>query len=336
MSFTSLGDLAQNLLLRRQSASLQRSLSNLTSELVSGKYHDVAQSISGDFGPLATIERSLQVFEGFKAARSETDVVLTASQTTLSGLHTIVGDLGHEILAAVSLGQSNNVNAFINKASDQFENAVLLMNSRVGDRYLFSGQNATTPPIADPDAILTELRTATAAAVTSADFEQAIDDWFDLPGGGFDTLGYFGGDARNGAVRVGPSQQVRFEQTADSPAFKETLRSLGKLVLLSEGAFQSDTTSRFDVAQSAALGLIEAENHFTTQQATLGVSQGLLAAAEAQIEAERIALSEARSKLTDKDPFETASELEAVQTQIETLYTVTARNSRLNLMEYLR
>lgn len=336
MNFSSIGDLAQNLLLRRQSASLQHTLSRLTSELVTGKHDDVAGSIRGDFGPLATIQRSLQVFDGYASARADTDLLLTGSQQALEGVQNIVGGLGQELLAATSLGQMTAVDARIDQAADRFENTVLLMNARVGDRYLFSGENATTPPLSGATAILDELRLVVAGAVTVTDFEQAIDDWFDLPLGGFETLGYQGGAKRDGAVRIGPSHDIRFELTASDGAFRDTLRNLGKLVLVSEGSFAGGAEARTDIAESAALGLIAANDDFTGERAAIGNSQALLAAAETQVEAERVALIEARSKLTDVDPFETASQLEAVQTQIETLYTITARNSRLNLMEYLR
>jgi flagellar hook-associated protein 3 FlgL len=36
------------------------------------------------------------------------------------------------------------------------------------------------------------------------------------------------------------------------------------------------------------------------------------------------------------DPYEAATKLEAAQSQLEALYTVTARLSRLNLVDFLR
>jgi flagellar hook-associated protein 3 FlgL len=48
------------------------------------------------------------------------------------------------------------------------------------------------------------------------------------------------------------------------------------------------------------------------------------------------ALSLARNLITQADPFEVATELKAVQLQLETHYAMTARLSRLNLVEYLR
>ena len=40
--------------------------------------------------------------------------------------------------------------------------------------------------------------------------------------------------------------------------------------------------------------------------------------------------------MTEADPYRTATDLQAAQTRLETLYVLTARLSRLNLTEYLR
>jgi flagellar hook-associated protein 3 FlgL len=44
----------------------------------------------------------------------------------------------------------------------------------------------------------------------------------------------------------------------------------------------------------------------------------------------------ARADLVAIDPFEAATRMEAAQTQLETLYSVTARLSRLSLVDFLR
>ena len=51
--------------------------------------------------------------------------------------------------------------------------------------------------------------------------------------------------------------------------------------------------------------------------------------------AEASALQIARNGLVAADPYDTATAIQAVQTQIETLYTLTARLSRLSLTDYL-
>ena len=51
---------------------------------------------------------------------------------------------------------------------------------------------------------------------------------------------------------------------------------------------------------------------------------------------ERNALMLQRSELIGADPYETAAALTERQTQLETLYALTARVSRLSLAAYLR
>jgi flagellar hook-associated protein 3 FlgL len=44
----------------------------------------------------------------------------------------------------------------------------------------------------------------------------------------------------------------------------------------------------------------------------------------------------ARSDIVSVDPFEVATELQNLQVQLETIYTITARLSGLSLTKYLR
>ena len=65
--------------------------------------------------------------------------------------------------------------------------------------------------------------------------------------------------------------------------------------------------------------------------------------AEAQIDAaqarnanESFALQIARNDLVSADPYETASKLQETEAQLEMIYTITARMTRLSLLDYMR
>jgi len=73
----------------------------------------------------------------------------------------------------------------------------------------------------------------------------------------------------------------------------------------------------------------------TALQARLGVAQERISSAEIRNAAESSALQIARSDLLAIDPYDTATALQATQTQLETLYSITARLTRLNLTDYL-
>ena len=60
-----------------------------------------------------------------------------------------------------------------------------------------------------------------------------------------------------------------------------------------------------------------------------------ISAAETRNSSEESALQIARNDLTSVDPYSTATKLQETQTQLETIYALTARMSHLSLLDYL-
>ncbi|MGR3292274.1 MAG: flagellin [Paracoccaceae bacterium] len=82
--------------------------------------------------------------------------------------------------------------------------------------------------------------------------------------------------------------------------------------------------------------MLNSEYALTILRANVGSAEARIEDATAQNSAEKFALEIARADITAIDPYQTATELEAVALQLETLYTLTVRLSRLSLSEYLR
>jgi flagellar hook-associated protein 3 FlgL len=70
-------------------------------------------------------------------------------------------------------------------------------------------------------------------------------------------------------------------------------------------------------------------------RAGIGTLEARIETATARNSAETSALEMARNEIIAVDPYKAATDLSAAQTQLETLYTVTARLSRLSLAGYL-
>ena len=73
----------------------------------------------------------------------------------------------------------------------------------------------------------------------------------------------------------------------------------------------------------------------TGLRSDLGFAQERIAQSTARNAAERTSLYMARGELLSIDAFEAASALEEVHTQLETIYMITARTSRLSLVNFL-
>lgn len=336
MSFFGIGDLAQNMFLRQRSGDLQRTLSRLTNEISSGRTEDLSAAVKGDFGMLGQIERQLQVTDGFSEARNSLESKFDATIVAFGTLRSLVSSQGAEILSAIGLQQQGLLEARINAGSGDFDVAVRTMNTRIGEQYVYSGVNSNTPPLINSDDILNELSIATAVAVDANQFNQIVDDWFLSTGGGFETLAYQGGVEIGSPIPVGMNQNVSDTPTAAARSFRQTLKELAKVELLSDGAFNSQQDERQEVLRSAGQGMLEASAAIISEEADLGAMQARLSMVQTQAMSLETSLKEARAKVREIDPFEAASELQAVQQQIESLYIITARNSRLTLAEYLR
>jgi flagellar hook-associated protein 3 FlgL len=70
-------------------------------------------------------------------------------------------------------------------------------------------------------------------------------------------------------------------------------------------------------------------------QAQVGFSEARIEALTVRHSTERASLEMARNDLLSVDPYQSATELEQVQFQLQSLYAITSRMSQLSLVNYL-
>lgn len=176
---------------------------------------------------------------------------------------------------------------------------------------------------------------AIAGAVSPADARAAADAFFDTPGGDFEVLVYSGGTTGLAPVQLGAGESADLDLRADHVAFRETLKNAALVALVDDPGLALGDAARRGLFGDALDGLLSAKAAQVAVRADLGFAEERIARAGTRIEAEIAGLQIARNELLAVDPFEAATELEAVQLQLETLYTVTARTSRLSLVNFL-
>ncbi|WP_299194020.1 flagellin [uncultured Litoreibacter sp.] len=334
MNFSITGDLASSLMSRRTSASLKSELQRLTQEAGTGRVTDVARSTKGELAPIASVKRSLALLDAHATSASKTALKLTSQDLALQAISQQISELGPAILTAANSGPVA-FDAAISSHADRFSGAVSALSTKISGSYVFSGVSVDTAPLAAADDMLAELEVVTAGSASAADFYQRIDDWFNLPGG-FDQTGYLGSDANSDPLEVSSTETIHVSLTADALEVKNVLKDLAVLSLVADGAFLGNAAERKELASQAAGSLISGTKDLIEVRANVGAQLERLSLAEAQNASERYALSESYNQITGVDLFETATRLEEVQLQLESLYLITARTSRLNLTEFLR
>ena len=338
MTSLNTGDLAQSLLLRRQNNALKAAFNRLTQEMTSGRKSDLAAAVSGDFKVLAGVEHSLAVLQSFKTAASEAQTLASAQQTALETIQTIATDSAPTLTAAGTSGGATHVATSAFDARQKFFSTISAMNVRMGDRYVFSGDATDQKPVLGAQDILDDLSVAIAGQVTASGVAAAVDAWFDAPvgGGGFIDMVYGGSSTPLAPFRIGEGEEAALSLTATDPTLRDTLKGLALAAIVAEGALSSDLPGQALLLKTSGQRLMGSGSALATLRAHLGSVEGQIAAVSTRNSAEDAALSIARNQLVAADPYTTANELEAVKTQLETLYALTARLSRLNLADYLR
>ncbi len=343
MTILTLGDLATTFQQRLQSARIRTDMARLSGEMASGQKSDLRAATGGNTGMLASLDHQIAALGSFQTSAREAGLFAGSLQTALSAVQDSVTGLGPTLarLASGALGAGTAQNAaWIDTAANdmkaQFSAVVSSLNTRIADRALLGGTATDGRPLADAETMLADLVAVTAGETTAAGVDAAVTAWFDDPGGGFETIGYLGSTADLAPFRVGQDETVSLGITAADKEFRDLFKGYAMGALVSAGTLSAARGERAALMRTAGERMIAAGDAFTNLRGRVGSAEAQIDAAQGRNAAETSALEIARTEIRAADPYETAIELQATQLQLESLYAVTARLSRLNLTEFLR
>jgi flagellar hook-associated protein 3 FlgL len=334
MALTTIGDLAQSFLLRQRNTDLKAQLGTLVAELSSGRTADVARHLSGSYSYLADVERNLALLEGYSSATNEARLFTDTMQDALDGFQTVSSTLGLDLMSAAQSGMPQVIANLSARATGDLGVMLSQLNTSVGGRFLFSGIDSDTPPAADAQTILTALRADLAGETTLVGIETALDTWFG-PGGGYETVAYLGSTSSLAPFALGQGESVRLDLRADDAALRSLLKHTAMAALVGDATLAFPDDLRREMTSAAGKGLTFDQSGVTRIRADLGYAQSRIEESATRISAERTSFQTARTDLLAIDPYEPVTRLDDVQLQLEGLYTITARLSRLSLTNYL-
>lgn len=337
MTVNSFGDLATNTLLRNHNARLKADMDRLVSELGSGQVAIRDTSLGGSYRAISGIQSSLERLDAYDLASTEAEGFVDAVQTALEAIQKSSGALSITLLTASEAGTAAHANAVSGSAKQDFEAAIDRLNGNYAGRSLFGGQATDRPPVAASADILAALESEISASGASSaeDIATVISDWFAV-GGGFDTQGYLGSSETLAPMTVGSGRSVSLKITAQDQEFRDTLAGMAMAVMITSPAISASPEQQNELASIAGNKLINANQDLIVTRAAIGTHQQAIENAKVEAKSERSAMDMALSKIVEADPYERAVRLKEVETQIEMFYSLTARTSSLNLMNYLR
>ncbi|MFN3824025.1 MAG: flagellin [Pseudorhodobacter sp.] len=335
MTISGIGDLAQTILFRQQAGALKKAVQTASQELTTGQTADRVQHRGGDTGPVLALESTLSRLAAFTRAGADAALMATRMQTALATVQDLVSGFATSLLNTGLIAEQQTLSALAEDAGQRLDATIRTLNQRSGDRAMFAGIETAGPALAEASVFLDAVEAAVAASgATDADaIAIAISDWFDDPTG-FATSGYLGG-APLSPFQLSPSESGEISMTAADPALRDTLKALTTAALLGRG-IPADPVEAASLARIAGGNLLQSDSDRTELAARIGLVEGRIESAMARNIAETAGLKMVLADLLAIDPYEAATRLEASQGQLETLFALTARLSRLSLVDFLR
>lgn len=335
MSLTSLGDMSQMLFLRRNNVEIRSQMNTLSAELTTGLKTDVPKAVGYDFSLLSGLERGISLSQTYVRAANEARVVTETMQNSLGLAQDEVEGLATSLLSVSNSGLTSNVTTMAQGGLNALNAMIGALNTSVAGRFLFSGQATDRAPVMDADQMLNAIRPLAQAATTPQDMIAAVDAWF-ADGADFTTTAYNGTAAPSAGFLVGERDTLSLNITADRREVRDALAAAVKVALLADLSLPNGSADTEVIMKNAAEELFEGATQLTTLRGELGQTEEAIDIAESRANAQLSALQINRSDLLSADPFETATALEDASLRLESLYTLTARLSRLSLTDFLR
>ncbi len=336
MTITSIGDMAQHMMNARRTVAVKQDLNRLAYELASGRKADPSAALRGDFNMLAGVERQLTVLEGYDIATKDAELFLETAQTTLDQVQTLTSELGRDLLSASESGLTSSVDSVSKSAANDFDAMVSALNGRVADRSIFGGTATDGSPLATADDIMADLGVAIAGALTATDLINAVDDYFMSPGGGFETSAYQGSLNDLAPMRLNDNQSADFNVRADTSELRELMRDTAIAALAIDPGMNFSLSEKQFLMQTAGERLLTGQDNLTRVRADIGFNQERVENAMAENSLSRSSMLMTQTDLLSADQTEVAGKLQAVQVQLEMVYTITSRLSQLTLANYVR
>lgn len=333
MQFGSVGDLSLAYASQRRNTEIKDDMARLTQEIASGLKADVRGAIEGNAAYINDLELSLIKLDSYDLATTEATQFASGVQNALGRINQLGTDFVGSLLTATNAG-FNNGSGVTAEAQEVLTNVISAMNANSAGRALFAGTATGVAPVIGRDDLMSALGAAVVGAGSVDDIIAAAQAWFDSPTG-FDVVGYQGSFTNIAPIAISDTEVADFDIRADTPALKDTLRSLTLIALSEDPALGLTAAQRQELQMKLTPDVLAANDATIKLQARTGFDEAQIDAVTARNGAKRGALQMSRSELLSADPFTSATELEQVQSQLQALYAITSRMSRLSLVNFL-
>jgi flagellar hook-associated protein 3 FlgL len=343
--------------MRQSILNLQTQLAKAEKEQASGQLADVGLSLGAETGQTVSLRNQQSQLQAITDANS---VVSTRLSTTVQSL-TSIQQSAQSFLNNLTTDQANQTSPQViqQQAGDGLQALIAGLNTSLGGQYIFAGVNTDVKPVAnystnppsnskqavdnafsaafgmsqtDPNAV--NITPAQMQSFLSGPFAQLFqsgaasasgpsNNWSDWSSASDKVI----------SSRISTSQLADTSVSANQPAMQKLAMAY---TMVSDLGIQNLNPATQQVVlqaavQSAGVGVQD----LTTVQANIGTTQQRITSSNDQMSVQINILVAQDGNLENVNPYETATRVNNLTTQIETAYQLTAQLQSLSLAKYL-
>lgn len=316
-----------------QNADIRINLQNASQEAVTGRRADPLEASGGRLGNALSLGSAIADIDRHLETSALSNARLTGG---VNAIETIRENLsGFTTTGRVSVAQGNQTALSIVQADAEalLENVIGSLNTRIGQRHIFGGQETSVSPLEKGADLQSKIDAILSGAPDINTAIADIDQFFADPLGGFQTTSYQGSEVDGPRLHLTDTRSLSPLPKADDPIFKDILKGL-TLVASARNVANEDEAAA--LMQAGFQALDNGSELLLNLEARLGAGQQNLEVITNNIRAERGFLVETEQNLLGRDVFEAAAELQALEGQLQASYTVTGRLGALSLANFLR
>ena len=305
---------------------LRERIDTTSEEAVTGRYKDMTAHLSGRIGKAMLGQKAIDDVANERTQLTLKETRLDIIQQSLTAIDDNIGQLGVRMKAALGSEDFTAREAVVRDAEAALASTFSILNTRHGERYLFSGDATNTKPMGDVDAFLDDVRSMAASATDAADFSTQMDAYFNTPGSGWQANVYSGTTTASDPAGV----------TGTDPEITKTVWGLAVLALSGSDETLALFNGKSDALIQATDTLADGQAALTNTRAERGILQAQIESSKSALDVEETVLTQSFNQMTARDQYEAASELKQLETSLEASYTLTARLANLSLLNFMR
>lgn len=334
--------------LRAQVGKNKIELAKAQQESTTGSVFDVGLALGTKSGQTISLRKEYDRLSVLTDMNKLVQQRMNTTQTATTAIVRKTQDFLADITGASNTAESIATSA--QSARAMLDSVTGLLNTSYNGEYIYSGVNTDIKPAADctdggnaqnavrhafeghfgfamDDAQVANITGDQMKAFLEGDFADQFNDTnWDLNWS----------NASDTAIksRISPTETAVTSISANADGFRKAIMSA---VMISEFATIGLNGSAFNALTSQALQTTtQAITGATSEQTTLGLVQSRTEAAVTRIAAQQKILNNSVNNLEEVDPYEAATRVNALMTQMETSYALTVQLQNMSLLNYMK